>query len=173
MVLMLLFATNTFAADVVPAMKETVTSFYTVYLAVHPSGVPTENDLQQFQPHLSASLSKLLQDADKAEQKYKKKTKGQVPPLVEGDLFTSLFEGATAFKTLSCDVTTSSCLVELTYREPTPGASPVIWQDKVYLAKETRGWLVDDIEFLGSWEFMHKGLLQSMLQDVIKDSEGN
>jgi hypothetical protein len=150
-------------------MEETVNSFYNVYLAVHPSGVPSGKELQQFNPYISSSLAKLLQEADQAEQKYNKTTKGEVPPLFEGDLFTSLFEGATSYKVLSCDANTSSCIVKFNYSERKKGSPPVIWKDKVYLVKDSRGWLVDDIEFLGNWEFMHKGRLQGLLKDVIKE----
>jgi hypothetical protein len=42
------------------------------------------------------------------------------------------------------------------------------WQDKVYLVKGPHGWVVDDIEFLGDWAFMHKGRLQARLKGVIE-----
>ena len=88
--------------------------------------------------------------------------------MVEGDLFTSLFEGASAFTVLSCDSRTGSCLVELSYLDPESKA-PTTWQDKVYLVKDSPGWLVDDIEFLGNWQFMHKGRLKELLKQVIEE----
>jgi hypothetical protein len=167
----LLFTTSAFAAEPVLEMKKTVNSFYSVYLAVHPSGVPSEKELQKFKPYISVTLEKLLQEADQAEQKYTKTTKGEVPPLVEGDLFTSSFEGATSYKVLSCDAKTSSCMVELHYVEA--GSKPFTWKDRVYLVKDSRGWLVDDLEFLGDWQFMHKGKLQDLLKDVVKEGSSN
>lgn len=172
-VFILLFTTSAFAAEPVLEMKEVVSSFYNVYLAVHPSGVPSQKELQQFKPYVSASLGKLLEETEQAGQKYHKTTKDEVPPLVEGDLFTSLFEGATSYKVLSCDAKTLSCMVEFSYVEPTKGPSAITWKDKVYLVKDSRGWLVDDIEFLGDWEFMHKGRLQDLLKDVIKEGNSN
>jgi hypothetical protein len=166
----LFFATSVFAAEPDLEMKAIVTSFYNTYLTVRPSGVPSLKERQKFKPYVSATLAKVLQEADQAEQLYRKKTKGESPPFVEGDLFTSLFEGATKFKVLSCDAA-GSCLVEFSYIEPGEKAKPVIWKDKLFLVKETRGWRVDDIEFLGDWQFMHKGRLKELLAEVIKEAK--
>ena len=91
--------------------------------------------------------------------------------MVEGDLFTSSFEGATSYKVLSCDAKTSSCMVELNYVEA--GSKPFTWKDRIYLVKDSQGWLVDDLEFLGDWQFMHKGKLQDLLKDVVKEGSSN
>jgi hypothetical protein len=168
----LLLAETAFAVEPALEMQRVVRSFYKLYFTVRPSGVPSEKEQQKFKPYLSAVLAKVLKEADQAEQQYRKKTRGEVPPLLDGDLFTSLFEGATEFKVLSCDTKTSSCLVEFSYVESRKGASPTTsWKDKVYLVKDPQGWMVDDIEFLGDWRFMHKGRLQDLLKQVIK--EGN
>ena len=167
---LVVFATTALAADVDREMKEAVGSFYNVYLKVRPSGVPSGKEQRMFAPHLSASLKKLLSDASGTEQKYKRTTKGEAPPLVEGDLFTSLFEGASAFTVLTCDGKDGSCLVEFSYVDP-GSKSPTVWKDNVYLVKGSRGWLVDDIEFLGAWEFMHKGRLKELLRQVIEEGK--
>lgn len=167
----LLVTMTAFAAEPALEMERIVSSFYKIYLTVRPSGVPSEKEQQKFKPYLSEALMVLLREADQAEQQNHKKTRSEVPPLAEGDLFTSLFEGATEFKVLSCDTKTSSCLVEFSYVESRKGASPTTWKDKAYLVKDPQGWMVDDIEFLGDWQFMHKGRLQDLLRQVIK--EGN
>ncbi len=163
-----LLTTSALAADVDREMQEVVNGFYNVYITVRPSGVTSEKEQLKFKPYLSASLGKLLHEAARAERKYKKTTKGKVPPLVEGDIFTSLFEGASAFTVLSCNVRTGSCLVEFSYLDP-ENKSSTTWRDKVYLIKDSRGWLVDDIEFLGNWQFMHKGRLKELLKQVIEE----
>lgn len=163
-----LFATTALAADVDRDMKGVVNAFYNAYITVRPPGVPSEKEQLSFTPYLSASVKKLLKEAAAAERRYRRTTRGEVPPLVEGDLFTSLFEGASAFTVLSCDSRTDSCLVEFSYLDP-ESKSSTIWQDKVYLVKDARGWLVDDIEFLGNWQFMHKGRLKELLKQVIEE----
>lgn len=168
----LLLVTSALAAEGKRDIERAADAFYKVYLKVQPSGVPRESEQQKFSPYISASLAKLLKQADQAERKYYRATKGQSPPLAEGDLFTSLFEGAAAFKVLSCENKTAagSCSVELAYVDPGDQSS-FKWKDRVYLVREPRGWLVDDIEFLGNWEFMHKGHLKNILAEIIEEGE--
>jgi hypothetical protein len=166
-----LFTTPALSSNFDLEMQDVVNSFYNIYMSVRPSGVPTDRELQTFKPYLSASLLGLLKEARRAEEQYAKKTQGEAPPLLEGDLLTSLFEGATEFRILTCDASTDSCLVSFSYVEETRDSSPTTWRDKVYMVKGSQGWLVDDIEFLGDWEFMHKGHLKELLKEVIQ--EGN
>ena len=167
--LVMLLTTNALASNDSGDMPLAVQAFYQVYLEVKTSGVPTEKERARFAPHLSAQLQELLQGAAEAERSYAKATRGQVPPLVEGDLFTSLFEGADAFRVVSCQSQAGQgvCLVELTYIDPGDKSS-FRWQDKVYLVKSPHGWVVDDLEFLGDWPFMYKGRLQARLKGVIE-----
>jgi hypothetical protein len=153
-------------------MIKVVNAFYNTYMTVKPSGVSTVKEQRRFKPYFSATLVKRLNEAAQAEEKYHRSTKGEVPPLVEGDLFTSLFEGATAFKVLTCETGTRACLVELSYIEATNG-SPTRWKDKVYLIRNSRSWLINDIEYLGEWQFMHKGRLQDLLKEVVKEGNEN
>jgi hypothetical protein len=169
LLLVMLFTTNALANNVSGDLPLAVQTFYQVYLEVKTSGVPTEKKRDRFAPHLSAQLQELLQGAAEAERSYAKATRGQVPPLVEGDLFTSSFEGADAFRVVSCQSKAGQgvCMVELTSIDP-KDKSCFRWQDKVYLVKGPHGWVVDDIEFLGDWPFMHKGRLQALLKRVIE-----
>jgi hypothetical protein len=152
-------------------LRTAATNFYNLHLKLHPFGVPGEKDLAKFRPYLSGSLLGLLRDALRAEQRYADKTRGEVPPLVESDLFTSLFEGATGFKIVSCEArqSTGFCLIEFTRQEP--NQKPFRWQDRVHLLHEPRAWVIDDVEYLGNWRFMHKGRLKTVLKEVIE--EGN
>jgi hypothetical protein len=171
-IFLLFFATNAFAAGSDPEMIKVVNAFYDTYLAVKPSGVPSGKEQRKFKPFLSDSLAKLLNEATRAEEKYHWATKGEVPPIVEGDIFTSLFEGATAFEVLSCDAATGSCLVEFSYVDAAKGP-PAKWKDKIYFVGNTSGWLINDIEYLGEWQFMHKGRLQDLLKEVVKEGNEN
>ena len=169
--LVMLLATNALAGNDGGDLPLAVQKFYQVYLelAVKNSGVPSERERARLAPHLSAQLQELLRGAEEAERSYAKATRGQVPPLVEGDLFTSSFEGADAFRVVSCQSKEDQggCMVELTSIDPKDKSS-FRWQDKVYLVKGPHGWVVDDIEYLGNWQFMHKGRLQARLKGVIE-----
>jgi hypothetical protein len=43
----------------------------------------------------------------------------------------------------------------------------------VFLVKGASGWAIDDIEYMGDWQFMHKGRLRDLLAQVIKDGAAN
>jgi hypothetical protein len=173
---MLLISTVAFAAEKPVPFQQSVQSFYDYYLQSQPFGIPSQKNIKAFTPWLSASLIILLSDASKAEERYQKKTKNESPPLVEGDIFTSLFEGANGFKIISSDAKTNSCTVEFTYTDPGPvrndidGSAQVIrWKDKIFCVHESTGWKIDDIEYGGTWQFMHRG----RLRDLLKHTQDN
>ena len=168
MLLSILGTQSTFAADEESIVLETAHAFYETYLSYYTSGTPREDELRYFEELLSGELASLLHDLSVTEDMYHEKTKGEVPPLVQGDLFTSLFEGATEFTVISCDIErfTASCLVELTNTEV--GESPFFWQDRAYLMKQENTWVLDDVEFLGDWDFMHTGFLKPLITSILE-----
>ncbi len=166
-----------FAAPLVCAsehsMEDAATAaraFYDTYLTFYSFDTPDADMQRHFAGLLSEELSALLRNLDLAEQRYYEQTKGEVPPLIEGDLFTSSFEGATAFEVVLCEENEAggaSCQVELTN---TVGAEPPFsWHDRVMLIEQDGRWVVDDIEFLGDWDFMHKGTLKGLITEILKD----
>ncbi len=151
-------------------LQHATTAFYRVYLETRPSGVPNARARAKFTPVVSHTLAQLLERADAAERNYAKVTKKQVPPLVEGDLFTSLFEGAQAFGVEGCthSAAATTCVAGLRYTDASDKKT-TRWTDKVYLVRNAGRWVVDDIEFGGNWQFMHKGRLKELLRKVIID----
>jgi hypothetical protein len=90
---------------------------------------------------------------------------------VQGDLFTSLFEGATRFTVASCtgDASAASCLVDFAYQE---GSGPVTaWQDRVHLVRAGAGWVVDDVAYGGGWPFARRGRLSDVLKAVAREAD--
>ena len=168
--LLLMAATVTHAAD---TPKAAVTGLYDTYIKLKTRGIPSAEELARYKPYITPELAALLKSAADAEIKYKEETKGEVPPLVEGDIFTSLFEGADAYKVLSCDEKgeSASCLLE--FRNTNPGDGKTFtWKDGVMLVKGKSGWLVSDIEYKGDWDFAVKGNLSGLLKGVIKEASG-
>ena len=151
---------------------KTAEGFYAAYSTFHPSdGIPDAAGRAKYAPFISAALDRLLADGNAAEMKFNKANKNS-PPLIEGDLFTSMFEGATSYKVGACKVSgaQASCAVDLVYDDKTD--PPIRWTDTVTLTKTNVGWRVDDIGYGGSWEYANKGRLGATLRQVIADSGG-
>jgi len=154
--------------------QSTVTGLYDTYIKLKTRGVPSAKELTEYKPYITPELAALLKSADDAEIKYKADTKGEVPPLVEGDIFTSLFEGADSFKLLSCEEKGANASCSLEFKNTNPGdGKTFIWKDGVTLVKDKSGWLVSDIEYKGDWDFAVKGSLTGLLKGVIKEGSGD
>jgi hypothetical protein len=158
------------AGDETSGLRAAAAGFYGAVVGMRTGGVPDRAGRDRLAPHLSTALARLLEEADAVERGYREATRGEVPPLVEGDLFTSLFEGATAFEVGPCEPREGrgSCTVELRHAQP-GAASTSRWKDRIVLVKTERAWVVDDVEYGGDWEFMHEGTLRGVLADVIRD----
>ena len=161
------FAGPAGAADDNDAMRSAANGFYGVYKTFHPSdGIPDSAGRARYQPFVSPALDALLKQAADAEDRYSKANKDS-PPLVEGDLFTSLFEGATGVSIGICsgDSQRGRCAANLSYADP--GGKAVSWTDSVELVNTPAGWRVNDIVYGGTWDFGNKGALSGTLRQVI------
>jgi hypothetical protein len=147
--------------------------FYGVYATFHPSdGIPDAKARAKLEPFISSALDRLLIDGEAAEAHFAQVTKNMSPPLIEGDLFTSNFEGATAWHVGSCEAQaqTAHCSISFGYRSNAKeDAKPVNWTDTVWLVRTANGWRVDDIGYGATWAFGNKGRLKHVLQNAIPD----
>jgi hypothetical protein len=166
-----LLATPAFAAGDPGAA---VNAFYDVYAGQHAQGIgiPDATVRLRFQPVLSPRLNKQLTDAAAAQGRLTAKVKNAVPPVLEGDIFSSLFEGAGAWKVGACQTTakTARCSVALSYIPPPaagPRAKPANWNDTVLLVNTPQGWRVDDVVYDAGFAFGNTGRLSDMLSMVI------
>jgi hypothetical protein len=152
-------------------VKSAVRGFYDVYLKVRPSGVPTKAQQGDFKKVVSTGLSSLLDEAAGLEDT-SRDASSEAPPRLEGDVFTSADEGAASYKIVRCDVQTAAamCLVELTNVDDR-NRSKLSWKDRVFLVREGDRWLIDDIEYFGDKQFMHKGHLKEVLKQLIQDGK--
>jgi hypothetical protein len=150
-----------------------VSSFYRTILTFKEGGVPSRKNIDRLSPFISADFRNLLLAARVAEDKHFKSTKGSEPPLVEGSLFYSLFEGADKYTVIKLepDKKPVSYLVNLQYRDPYGKHEITKWQDRAILIEENNKWVVDDLELLGKWQFGAKGKLSEILREVIKEGK--
>lgn len=153
---------------------KTVNGFYAVYSTFHPSdGIPDAAGRAKYAPFLSPALEDLLKRGNEAEQAFAKANKDS-PPLIEGDLFTSNFEGATSFKMGACkaDAKIAHCAIGLVYddRKDNPKVKPISWDDTVVLVSTPGGWRVDDIAYGATWAFGNKGKLSDTVKSAIANA---
>ncbi len=153
-------------------------AFYAVYgpLVGKGGGIPDTAARLRFAPVLSPRLNKQFADAAAAQRRLTAKVKNAVPPMLEGDVFSSLFEGATGWKVGACQITgsTARCPVTLTnVSPPVPGRAPVKpaqWNDTLLLTGGPGAWKVDDVIYDAGFAFGNTGRLSSMLSMVVATS---
>ena len=152
--------------------KAAVQNFYTTVLTFKQGGVPSPHDLSRLSPFISLAFADRLLKARQAEVLYARKTKGESPPLVEGMLFFSLFEGANRYTKITREPAEKpvSFLVDLEYTDPGDELHSVHWHDRAILIQENHKWVVDDLELLGDWQFGAKGKLSDILRNVVKEA---
>src|SRR6478609_2273279 len=170
LLLALTFAVTPAAAQAPADPAAAVNAFYAVYAPqrAQGGGIPDATERLRFQPVLSPRLNKQLVDAARAQARLTAKVKNAVPPMLEGDIFSSLFEGATAWKVGACqgNAKTARCPVALTY-EPPPSqkaSKPAQWSDTIVLENTSQGWKVDDVIYDAGFAFGNTGRLSSLLQ---------
>ena len=154
-------------ADAAADMAAAVNGFYGVYARQKRiGGLPGAAARAAYAPYLSARLAGQLNNAAAAEAAYTKKFKA-VPPLFEGDLFTSLFEGATAWNVGTCggDARTGACAVSFTYAAA--GTRPQTWTDRVLLVNGGAGWKIDDVSYEAGFQFGNSGRLSQTIAMVL------
>lgn len=149
--------------------------FYAVYGPLHGKGggIPDATQRVRYQAVLSPRLNALLAQADTAQARLTAKVKNAVPPMLEGDIFSSLFEGANGWKIGTCqgDARTARCPVALTYDPPPlPGRKtekPAHWNDTLVVVMTPGGWKVDNVIYDPAFAAGNTGDLNGMLRMVI------
>jgi hypothetical protein len=152
-----------------------VADLYAALATARPSGAPTDAQRLTLAPLLTAELTGLLQRADAARSAARVAAPGEKPPFTDGDLFSSLFEGPTAFavgKAVSAAAAPGGRLGDLqvpvdlvhTIDPAAGGGEPTTWTDTVLLREENGRFVVADIAFGGGWDFANKGTMVAALR---------
>ena len=143
--------------------RVTAERFYRTYLKLNVRGLPNDTELKALSPFLSRDLEQLFRDARTAQQKYIREHPDDKPPWAEGDLFTSLFEGANSFRVgvPKIEGDRAEVPVVLAYRS---GNSTSQWADVLVLTRTANSWRVWDILMKGEWTFKTGNSLRSILR---------
>lgn len=116
---------------------QAVEAFYRKVSALKLSGLPNAEQAASLAPYVSAALRAAIFSAQQEQSRCTKANPGDVPPWVDGDLFTSNTEGFTALKTGAADaqgrITPRFTYVE-SGRGPRGGAAEAVerpvWQEE-------------------------------------------
>jgi hypothetical protein len=144
--------------------KAAAKAFYDILTKKRVSGLPTKEAWKELQPRLSSKLVSLIEAARAEQAAFMKKNPDEKPPWIEGDLFTSLFEGAQTHAEGEARLSGDKAEVQVSFTY-TEGGDTTKWTDTLILTKSPAGnWLVDDVRYGGGWDFAPKGTLSEGLQ---------
>jgi len=130
--------------------------FYQNYQAIRTAegltGLPDPAQLQQLARWITPRLNSLLVAARREQLRCRRLFPQDIPPWVDGDIFSSNAEGFTSFRVGSSRLqgVTRAVAVRLTY---TDGKNAVWWSDAVSLQKVDGTWRVDDIFYRASFAY--------------------
>jgi hypothetical protein len=162
-----LFALNSHADN---RTDTVVRQFYDWRLKASFTGVPDEAMLKKANQFLTPELTCLLALARNYRDLHVQHFPTDKPPFIEGDMFSSVFEGANRYKVESVQVnkngTTARVNLHL-YLDQSRKKDNKGWRDTVLVQKKNEGWLISDIHYNGRFNFGNNGSLRKNLLDEL------
>lgn len=145
------------------AAQNTARRFYQTYLKLKVFGLPDDKQLRALSPFLTDDLIQLFEKAKQTQAQFVKEHPDEKGPWADGDLFTSLFEGAQKFQlgSVSMNGVRAEVPVNLSYHQ---GGATSRWTDVLVLTWTKDGWRVSDILMKGEWQFKNGESLRSILK---------
>ena len=134
------------------------------------SGLPSPAQLERFTPLITPELRSIIELARREQNRQMEQHPDEKPDWIEGDLFSSLFEGVTEWKLGAAAApkgADATVAVKLTHNEP--GQQAAEWTDTLVFRNRAGAWLVDDIRMGGDWEFHSGETLRRRLPGGSKD----
>lgn len=150
------------AASAAGSPGATATAFYTTVMTLPVGGVPDAAGQAALAPLVTADLATSLGAARAAEDAHTAATDNEEPPMLQGDIFGSMFEGRTGFVVADCVESGNgvSCDVAQSYSDQSGDSE---WTDTVILVQEEGAWKVADVAYGGDWGFANRGRLSATL----------
>ncbi len=145
------------------SLKEVAARFYRTLHKHKISGLPNAQEAKLLAPFLSPELQKLMHVAKRKQAKFSKEHPDEKPPWIEGDLFSSSFEGAHGSRigTPVLQDARAEVTVHLFYRD---GKKLIRWSDMLVLTHTGKGWVVSDLLYKATWDFKPGTSLRGVLQ---------
>ena len=138
-------------------------TFYRTKMELKIDGLPQEWQLASLTGTITPELNRVFDKASFTQAAFIINKKEGKPPWIEGDLFSSLFEGVTTFKTGAASITGTTAEVPLALTHTANGQTTQ-WTDHLILKQVQSGsWLVDDLRYGGTWDAAARGTLRQRL----------
>ena len=140
-----------------------VKEFYDKILGISKSGLPDEKELVMILPFFMAEYKTLFEEAKKIQLEIKKNHPDEKPPWIEGNIFSSLFEGPDHYSIKKIKIKNEEARVSLELENRQSGEI-IRWTDVILLKNVGSQWLISDILFKGSFEFKTGQSLSEVLK---------
>lgn len=151
------------AAPATQSPEAAVVDFLTMHQRLGNSGLPDAGSMNAYSAFLCPSLASAMRDARVRQEQFRASNPDEKPPLVEGDLFSSLFEGPDSYSAAEAKVDGSRATVKMDLRHGEGGAA-TSWQDTMLLELDDGIWCISDVEYGGKWPFANRGRLSETLK---------
>ncbi|MBK6316430.1 MAG: hypothetical protein IPF53_19600 [Blastocatellia bacterium] len=139
-----------------------VIKLYTALIKQKVTGLPTTKQRTSIWPLLTEDLKALLDAAQREQDAFIKANPDEKPPLIEGDLFSSLFEGVQTFELGQTSLVDRRAHVPVTFSYTSDGKT-TRWTDEVILAKSGGAWKIWDVRYNATWDFKPGTNLRAVL----------
>jgi hypothetical protein len=154
-----------------PEVPDVVARFYVMRIENPTAGLPSGERLEELRPLLSRRLDGLIRDALEYQARFIAEHPDVPspdggppevfkPPFVDGDYFTSLFEGPRGFELARVSSTKARWEVTVRFWYP-PDAE---WADRVVVIEDDGRYVIDDVIYSGAGPFNPAGRLSVTLQ---------
>jgi hypothetical protein len=132
--------------------------FYAILIEHRVSGLPDDTVWPLLKQRVTPELARVIEAAQREQADFIKRNPDEKPPWIEGDLFSSLFEGPQEFSVGGAKIVDERAEVPVSFVYRSEGETTK-WQDTLVLTKSGTGWQVADVNYGGTWEFGNKGTL--------------
>ncbi len=145
--------------------KKLAADFYEMHARFAGRGLPDPAAMNAYDAFLCPSLSSALGAARAKQAAFIAAHPGDKPPLVEGDLFSSLFEGSDNAQALDAVADGDGARVTVALAHGVgPGATR--WHDDLVVHRDDGIWCVADVAYGGTWPLANKGTLTASLESA-------
>jgi hypothetical protein len=164
-------AARTAAAEDGVEVAALAEAFCAVYPDLRSGGLPAPAGRHALEPLITLGLDGALTAARHLHDAAIRQAPGDKPPFADGDLFSSLFEGATSCRVGAVTLARNTASVELRYAHET-GTLMTSWTDRLSILRGNDGWRIDDVVYDGRWDFANTGSLRGMIESAAAADAG-